>query len=109
MKLVLAVVQNKDSSELQKALVHADFHVTRLSSTGGFLRAGNTTLMVGTEDQKVNELLGLIKAHCRSRTQIISPISSLDSVTDGYIMHPVEVEVGGATVFVLDVDQFVHF
>jgi uncharacterized protein YaaQ len=108
-KLVLAVVQKKDSSGLQEALVKADFHVTKLASTGGFLRAGNTTFMIGTDDEKVEGLLELIHNHCRSRMQIMSPISSLDSITDGYMMQPVEVEVGGATVFVLDVDQFRHF
>ncbi|WP_188804800.1 cyclic-di-AMP receptor [Sporolactobacillus putidus] len=109
MKLILAVVQDKDSSRLQEALIDADFHATKLATTGGFLRSGNTTFMIGTEEARVDELLQLIKDHCESRRQVMSPISSLDSNTDGYITHPVEVEVGGATVFVLDVDQFKHF
>lgn len=109
LKLVLAVVQDKDSSSLQEALIDADFHTTKMASTGGFLRAGNTTFMIGTKDEKVNDLLDLIRNHCKSRTQVMSPISSLDGSADGYVMHPVEVEVGGATVFVLDVDQFKQF
>ncbi|BBN97338.1 cyclic-di-AMP receptor [Sporolactobacillus terrae] len=109
MKLIVAVVQDKDSANLQQALVAAKLHATKLASTGGFLRSGNTTFLIGTEDRRVDELLDLIKQHCHSRNQVISPISSLDANTDGYMMHPVEVEVGGATVFVLDVDQFKHF
>lgn len=109
MKLVLAVVQDQDSGGLQDALVEGGFHTTKLASTGGFLRAGNTTFMIGTEDGKVDELLQLIHHHCHSRTQVMAPMSSLDGNTDGYTMHPVDVEVGGATVFVLDVDQFRHF
>ncbi|MCL1632446.1 cyclic-di-AMP receptor [Sporolactobacillus sp. CPB3-1] len=109
MKLVVAVVQDKDSNLLQKSLVDANFHATKLASTGGFLRSGNTTFLIGTEDIRVDKLLDLIREHCHSRNQVIAPISSLDANTDGYMMHPVEVEVGGATVFVLDVDQFKHF
>ncbi|TGA96507.1 hypothetical protein E4665_15075 [Sporolactobacillus shoreae] len=109
MKLVLAVIQDKDSGRLQDALIEADFHATKMASTGGFLRAGNTTFMIGTEDENVNDLLDLIRSHCQSRTQVMTPIASLDGNTDGYVMHPIEVEVGGATVFVLDVDQFKHF
>ncbi|EST10332.1 hypothetical protein P343_17525 [Sporolactobacillus laevolacticus DSM 442] len=109
LKLIVAVIQDKDSNLLQQALVDADFHATKLASTGGFLRSGNTTFIIGTEDHQVEDLLELIREHCHSRNQVISPISSLDANTDGYMMHPVEVEVGGATVFVLDVDQFKHF
>ncbi|RYL88165.1 hypothetical protein EWI07_13750 [Sporolactobacillus sp. THM7-4] len=109
MKLIVTVVQDKDSNSLQEALVKADFHVTKLASTGGFLRSGNTTFMIGTEDQKVDKALQLVKDHCKSRRQVVTPISSVDGNTDGYVMHPIEVEVGGATVFVLDVDQFKQF
>ncbi|RYM04910.1 hypothetical protein EWH99_08465 [Sporolactobacillus sp. THM7-7] len=109
MKLIVAVVQDKDRNRLQEALMKANFHATKLASTGGFLRAGNTTFLIGTDDQRVDEALRLIKNHCESRRQVVTPISSLDGHTDGYVMHPVEVEVGGATVFVLDVEQFKHF
>ncbi|MDD9150673.1 MULTISPECIES: cyclic-di-AMP receptor [unclassified Sporolactobacillus] len=109
MKLILTVVQDKDAPRLQEALIGADFHATKLATTGGFLRSGNTTFMIGTKDTRVDELLRLIKEHCESRKQVMSPISSIDSNADGYMMHPVEVEVGGATVFVLEVDQFKQF
>ncbi|MFX3619064.1 MAG: cyclic-di-AMP receptor [Sporolactobacillus sp.] len=109
MKLVLAVIQDKDSNQLQSALVDGGFHVTKLASTGGFLKSGNTTFMIGIEDDRVNELLAIIHDQCRSRKQIVSPISALDGSPEGYIVPPIEVEVGGATIFVLDVDRFEHF
>lgn len=109
MKLILAVVQDKDSNDLQQALIDDNFHATKMASTGGFLRSGNTTFIIGTEDVKVDRLLKLIRDHCQSRTQVMSPISSLDGSTDGFTMNPIEVNVGGATVFVLNVDQFKHF
>lgn len=109
MKLVLAVVQDKDSNQLQSALVDTGFHVTKLASTGGFLKSGNTTFMIGVEDSRVDELLNSIHDQCRSRKQVVSPISALDGNPEGYMIHPIEVEVGGATIFVLNVDHFEHF
>lgn len=109
MKLLVTVVQDKDRNRLQNALMREDFHATKLASTGGFLRSGNTTFLIGTEDERLDEVLELIKEHCSSRKQTAMPFSTVDGSTDGYMMQPVEVEVGGATVFVLDVDQFLHF
>ena len=72
--------------------------------TGGFLKAGNTTFIVGTEDEKVDEVLEVIKAHSRKRTQVM-PVTQ--SFTPGLFSSvPVEVKVGGATVFVLNVERF---
>ncbi|CAM3228586.1 cyclic-di-AMP receptor [Sporolactobacillus spathodeae] len=109
MKLVIAIVQDKDSNQLQGTLVDAGFQVTKMASTGGFLRSGNTTFMIGTADTRVDELLTIIHDQCKSRRQVVSPMSSLDGNSEGYMMHPVEVEVGGANVFVMDVDRFEHF
>ncbi|MFT8363569.1 MAG: cyclic-di-AMP receptor [Sporolactobacillus sp.] len=109
MKLVMAVVQDKDSNQLQATLVDEGFQVTKLASTGGFLRSGNTTFMIGTVDTRVDELLEIIHDQCKSRKQVVSPMSSLDGSAEGYMLHPVKVEVGGATIFVLDVDRFEHF
>ena len=109
MKLILAVVQDKDSNRLSEALVKANFKATKLASTGGFLRSGNTTFLIGTENNRVMELLDLIKENCQSRQQMVAPISPMGGNADSYIPHPVEVEVGGATVFVLSVDAFKQF
>src|SRR6476620_9944380 len=104
MKLVVAVVQDKDSSRLSNALVKEGFRATKLASTGGFLRAGNTTFMIGTEDERVQEALKVIKANCKIREQLVTPVSPMGGTTDSYIPFPVEVQVGGAAVFVLPVE-----
>ncbi|AMX00654.1 cyclic-di-AMP receptor [Rummeliibacillus sp. G93] len=109
MKLVVAVVQDQDSNRLSNALTKHDFRATKLASTGGFLRSGNTTFLIGTEDSLVQKLLGVIRDNCRSREQMVAPISPMGGNADAYIPYPVEVEVGGATVFVLPIEQFHHF
>ncbi|OCS93877.1 cyclic-di-AMP receptor [Caryophanon latum] len=109
MKMVIAVVQDQDSNRLSNALTQADFRATKLASTGGFLRAGNTTFLVGTNDDNVPSLLQLIRDNCRARDQLVAPISPMGGNADAYIPYPVEVEVGGATVFVLPIEQFHHF
>ena len=107
--MVIAVVQDQDSNRLSNALTQADFRATKLASTGGFLRAGNTTFLVGTNDDNVPSLLQLIRDNCRARDQLVAPISPMGGNADAYIPYPVEVEVGGATVFVLPIEQFHHF
>jgi uncharacterized protein YaaQ len=109
MKLVIAVVQDKDSNRLSNALVKEGFRATKLASTGGFLRAGNTTFMIGTEDERVQEALEVIKSNCKIREQLVTPVSPMGGTTDSYIPFPVEVQVGGAAVFVLPVERFEHF
>lgn len=109
MKLVVAVVQDQDSNRLAGALTKSNFRATKLASTGGFLRSGNTTFIIGTDDSKIPQLLDIIRDNCRSREQLVSPVSPLGGNADSYIPYPVEVEVGGATVFVLPIEQFHHF
>jgi uncharacterized protein YaaQ len=109
MKLVIAVVQDKDSNRLSNALIKEGFRATKLASTGGFLRAGNTTFMIGTEDDRVPEVLQVIRANCKIREQLVTPVSPMGGTTDSYIPFPVEVQVGGAAVFVMPVERFEHF
>ncbi|PKR82956.1 cyclic-di-AMP receptor [Heyndrickxia camelliae] len=109
MKLILAVVQDQDSARLMNAMVDHNFRVTKLASTGGFLKSGNTTFMIGTEDIRVEKALQVIRDNCKSREQLMAPVSPMGGNADSYIPYPVEVEVGGATVFVLPVEQFHHF
>ncbi|ALA52833.1 cyclic-di-AMP receptor [Shouchella clausii] len=109
MKLIIAVVQDKDSTRLSDGLVKADFRATKLSSTGGFLKAGNTTFLIGVDDDKVEDVMEIIQKNCRSREQVVAPISPMGGNADSYVPYPVEVQVGGATVFVLPVDQFEQF
>jgi uncharacterized protein YaaQ len=109
MKLVVAVVQDKDSNRLSNALVKDGFRATKLASTGGFLRAGNTTFMIGIEDERIAEVMQVIKTNCKIREQMVTPVSPMGGTTDSYIPFPVEVQVGGAAVFVLPVERFEHF
>ena len=106
MKLIIAVVQDQDSNRLSKALVDNNFRATKLASTGGFLKSGNTTFMIGTEDIRVDRALQIIKDNCKSRDQLVAPVSPMGGNADSYVPYPVEVEVGGATVFVLPIEQY---
>ncbi len=106
MKLVIAIVQNEDNQKLTNALIKQGFRSTRLSTSGGFLRTGNTTVMIGTEEEKLPELLEVIEKVCKARKQTVAAVSPSVDTTGFYIPYPVEVCVGGATVFVLDVEQF---
>ena len=104
MKLILAIVSNDDSSAVSTALTKENFSVTRLATTGGFLRAGNTTMIVGTEDDLVDHCSEIIGSESKRRTEIVPSTASSD--IGRYASFPVEVQVGGATIFVLDVEQF---
>ncbi|MEE1042365.1 MAG: cyclic-di-AMP receptor [Clostridia bacterium] len=103
MKLIIAIVGDEDSTRLTDKLSKNSIPVTKLASTGGFLRAGNVTLMIGTEDDKVEEIIEIIKSVCKSRKEIVAPTSV--SMTAA-ITWPIEITVGGATLFVLDIDRF---
>ena len=105
MKLILAIVANDDSSSVMAALTKENFSVTKLSTTGGFLRAGNTTIIVGTDDQKVDRVLAIFEQECKLRMEIVPSSASYD--IGRYASFPIEVPVGGATVFVIDVEQFI--
>ncbi|WP_112179089.1 MULTISPECIES: cyclic-di-AMP receptor [Paraliobacillus] len=109
MKLILAVLQDKDSNRLTDALGKRDFKTTKLSTTGGFLKEGNTTLMIGCNDDAVDEALEVIKQNSSKREQMVAPISPMGGNADSYIPKPINIEVGGATVFVLPVDSFFQF
>lgn len=104
MKLILAIVSNDDASVLMKELVKEKFMVTKLSSTGGLLRKGNTTLMIGSKDDDVDTILSIITKFSKTRNELV-PSSVISDI--GIIPStPLEVTVGGATVFVVDVEKF---
>lgn len=106
MKLVIAVVQDDDADELVESLVQKRFSATKLASTGGFLREGNTTLLIGVETERVDEVIGIIKDICKTRKQTFTtPIPPTGSA-GVFIPYPIDVKVGGATIFVVDTDRF---
>lgn len=108
-KLMFAIIRDKDANEAVDALNKARIGVTKLASTGGFLRDGNTTLMIGAEDDRVETVMKILRDNCAKRTQmeLVAPPCSTGGVPAFAIgCAPIQVEVGGATVFVLDVEQF---
>ena len=107
MKLIIAIIQDEDSVRLISNLMNEGFSVTKLATTGGFLRAGNTTLLLGVEDDRFSSALGVIEKVCKSRKQISTSPSPASGSTGVYVPYPVEVMVGGANVFVLPIDQFI--
>ncbi len=92
MKLIIAVIQNEAADAVVDALLEAEFRATRLASTGGFLRRGNTTLMIGAEEDQVDLVLDLIRQHARSG------VASVET-GDG-------AQAAAATVFVLDLEGY---
>jgi len=106
MKLIITIVQDDDAGDLLEVLTDKGFRVTKLATTGGFLRSGNTTLMIGVEKEKVDDVITEIEEVCRTREQVVTSPSPVAGSTGVYIPYPVEVEVGGATIFVVDVDKF---
>ena len=90
-KLIIAVVQNEDADTVVDALLEDEFRATRLASTGGFLRRGNTTLMVGAQDDQVDRVLDLIRSNARNQT------AAADAA---------EHQSAAATVFVLDLEEY---
>lgn len=107
MKLVLAIVQDDDALDLIEELNDKGFRVTKLATTGGFLKSGNTTLMIGVEIDNVDIVINIIEEVCKRRKQVVSTQPGLSGESGMYMPFPLEVEVGGATVFVIDVDKFV--
>jgi uncharacterized protein YaaQ len=105
MKLIIAIVSGEDSSKVARALTKAGFSVTKLATTGGFLLSGNTTFIVGTQEEKVQDAIGVIGKNSKTRKHL-APASASYGV-GMFTSTPIEVQVGGATVFVVDVEQFI--
>lgn len=101
-KLLIAVVHAQDAGQLVEALRGADLRVTEVLSRGGFLQARNTMLYIGVEDAQVPAAMRLIEENCRSRTESV-PAEPLGSIEANWL--PTEVTHGGATVFVVPLDE----
>lgn len=107
MKMIIAVINNDDSAAASAALSRAGFWVTKLSTTGGYLMVGNSTFLIGTEDERVDEALEVLSKHCSARKQKTAGRFSFGKglVSDSVVE---EVTVGGAVVFVMTVDRTEH-
>ncbi|HYL07528.1 MAG TPA: cyclic-di-AMP receptor [Candidatus Udaeobacter sp.] len=106
MKLIIAVVQGEDAQKTVVALTEKGISSTRISSTGGFLQQGNVTLLIGVEDAQVPEAMQVIREHCHERSRYLTPVPPLAEPGEFFMAYPVEVQVGGATVWVMPIDSF---
>ncbi|MGK2851564.1 MAG: cyclic-di-AMP receptor [Candidatus Limnocylindrales bacterium] len=106
MKLVVAIVHNEDAGALVDALLDKEFRATRLHSSGGFLKQSNATILLGVEEAEVDEVISIVRDNCTSRTQTVNPMPPIMEPGEFFMPYPLEVEVGGATVFVVPVERF---
>ena len=107
MKLIVAIVQDQDAISLIDDLTDMDYRVTKLASTGGFLKSGNTTLLIGVEDEEVEEVISIVDRNCKTR-EVTTSLLNMTMPGETYIPYPLEVKVGGATLFILDVEQYIR-
>ena len=107
MKLIYAIIRYDNEDDVTTSLTKHKFSVTRLSTTGGFLKKGNTTLMIVTEPERVDEAIDIIKKECghHQKITINMPYVSGSSMVHCATM-PMSVDVGGATIFVVDVERY---
>ncbi len=109
MKLCVCIVHNRDKARLTDELVKAGFKFTVIGSTGGFLREGNTTYLIGVEAEELCSLKNVVKANCQGREQLVNVMPFEAAPAGAFIPSPVKVPVGGAVMFVLDAEQFHRF
>ena len=108
MKLILAVIHRRDMPHLHDRLVAEEFRFTELSSAGGFLGAGNVTLLMGLEDERVERAIDLVKATCRSREETVGLTPANTRLYADTVGEAVTVPIGGAQVFVLNIERAEH-
>lgn len=108
MKLVIAVAQDEDADDLLTGLHEEGFSATQICSSGGLLRGGNTTVLIGVEEKRVNAVRDIIRRYCRRRTELALPYSPAMEPALLYVPERFEVEVGGAIIFVRPIERFVQ-
>ncbi|HXH60617.1 MAG TPA: cyclic-di-AMP receptor [Fimbriimonadaceae bacterium] len=109
MKLVVCIVHNRDRNKLTEELVREGYKFTVIGSTGGFLREGNTTLLIGVEDEQVAALKSIVQKSCKAREQMVNVMPFEAAPPGAFIPSPVKVPVGGAVMFLMNVDEFVRY
>ena len=107
MKLVIAIIHERDKIEICDSLTEENFQYTEIASTGGFLKDGKSTLLIGVDDAKVDNVIDVIKENASSREQILTQ-PPMDLIGGMSVMSPIKVQIGGAVIFVLNIDRFEH-
>ena len=105
MKLVIAVVQDKDHRRVTEALLERGYNFTNIASTGGLLREGNVTFLIGVDAEQIEDVITVIQEHSKTREQLVNVFPPTIEPIGTCIPNPVKVQVGGATVFVLNVER----
>ena len=108
MKLVVAIIQDRDTETAIEALTKRKFPVTRIATSGGFVRQGNTTLLLGVDEAQVKPIADLLREVCHRRRMFMPMASGITDTAYG-LHNQIEVEIGGATIFIFDVERFEQF
>lgn len=108
MYLVILIIDKNDNSRLIDSLSSSDIRLTKIASTGGFLNAGNTTLFIGVEEEKIPKVLHIVKTKCsrRESCEYVYYPSSYDPYIPIGNNNCIEIEIGGAIAFVIKVEQY---
>jgi uncharacterized protein YaaQ len=105
-KLCVIIASDTDAERLLRSLARRGLSATKVASTGGFLRHGSVTLLCGVPGEQVDEVLGLVREECQARTEVV-PLHALPfGAEGGMAAEPIEVRLGGAVVFVVDIERF---
>lgn len=108
-RLVMMIVSDTDADALQSRLVAGRYSVTKVGSTGGFLRRGSVTIFSGVPQAQVDEVIAIVDEVCHARREFV-PVQTLPFIGDGaFTAEPVEVRVGGAIIFVLPIERYQRF
>ncbi len=106
MKLIISIIHERDKQKVSDALLQAGHKFTVIATTGGFLRDGNSTMLIGADDEQVDDIVGIVENCCSSREHYINQPPPDAFTGGGVIMNPIKVTVGGAIIFVVDVERF---
>jgi uncharacterized protein YaaQ len=109
MKLIVAVIHDRDQKRTSEALLKAEYRFTKIASTGGFLREGNVTILIGAEVEEVDTVLDIINESCKTREQYVNVLPPEATPVGTFMANPVKVQVGGAVAFVIDVERFERY
>lgn len=106
LKLVIIIASDADAEKLTRKLIEQGYPATKVSSTGGFLRKGNATILSGVEANEVDGIVAMVRSECYARTEYV-PVQTLPFFGEGSVLQePIEVRTGGAILFVVDVERF---
>lgn len=106
MKLVLIITQKENEKNLEEAFVSRKYSLTKWESRGGFLKKKNYTFCLGVEDEKVENVLEIVKETCRTKEEMVGPMPAISGLSGETLAESsTKIKVGGATCFILDIEK----